>query len=164
MARDYRSLLSEISPTTRRVTDKNPHNFHVLGLIHLVFPRARVIHCRRHPVDACLSIYFQDFARRMDFANNREDLLAYYRQYLKLMAHWRGVLPADRFLEVQYEELVADREALTRRMIEFCGLDWDDACLYSERIHGRCARRVFGRRASLCTKHPWRAGAVTSLG
>jgi tetratricopeptide (TPR) repeat protein len=132
MARDYRSLLGEISATAQRVTDKSPHNFHVLGLIHLVFPCARLIHCRRHPVDTCLSIYFQDFARRMDFACDRDDLLAYYRQYLKLMAHWRGVLPADRFLEVQYEELVADREAMTRRMIAFCGLDWDDACLHSE--------------------------------
>ena len=132
MAPDYRSLLTKISPTARRVTDKSPHNYHFLGLIHAVFPRARIIHCRRHPVDTSLSIYFQDFARRMDFAYDRDDLVAAYRQYLKLMAHWRGVLPADRFLEIQYEELVANREAMTRKLIAFCGLDWNDACLHSE--------------------------------
>jgi hypothetical protein len=132
MAGDYRSLLTQISPTARRVTDKSPHNYHFLGLIHAVFPRARIIHCRRHPVDTCLSIYFQDFARKMDFAYDRNDLVAAYRQYVKLLAHWRGVLPADRFLEIQYEDLVADREAVTHKMIAFCGLDWNDACLHSE--------------------------------
>jgi tetratricopeptide (TPR) repeat protein len=132
-ADEYRALLTAISPTARRVTDKNPHNFHFIGLIHAVFPRARIIHCRRDPVDTCLSIYFQDFARKMDFAYDRDDLVATYRQYQKLMAHWRSVLPADRLLEVQYEELIANRESMTRKMIAFCGLDWDDACLHSER-------------------------------
>jgi tetratricopeptide (TPR) repeat protein len=132
-ARDYQALLGAISPTARRVTDKMPQNLHFIALIHSVFPRARIIHCRRHPVDTCLSIYFQNFSRRVDFAYDRGDLLSFYRQYLRIMAHWRSVLPADRFLEIQYEELVADREPLTRRMIEFCGLDWDEACLYSER-------------------------------
>jgi len=132
-AREYRVLLTDISPTARRVTDKRPQNFHYVALIHAVFPRARIIHCRRHPVDTCLSIYFQSFARRMDFAYDRADLLSFYRQYSRLMAHWRDVLPADRLFEVQYEELVADRELWTRRMIGFCGLDWDEACLHSER-------------------------------
>jgi hypothetical protein len=68
----------------------------------------------------------------MDFAYDRNDLVAAYRQYVKLLTHWRGVLPADRFLEIQYEDLVADREAVTRQMIAFCGLDWNDACLHSE--------------------------------
>jgi tetratricopeptide (TPR) repeat protein len=131
-APDYRSALTDFSATARRITDKMPHNFHYAGLVHAVFPNARIIHCRRHPVDTCLSIYFQNFGRRMDFAYDRGDLLAFYRQYQRLMAHWRKVLPADRFLEIQYEELVADREPWTRKMIEFCGLEWDDACLHSE--------------------------------
>ena len=97
------------------------------------FRFARIIHCRRHPVDTCLSIYFQNFARKIEFAHDRVDLLSCYRQYLRLMEHWRSVLPADRFLEIQYEELVADPEPLTRHMIAFCGLDWDEACLHSER-------------------------------
>jgi tetratricopeptide (TPR) repeat protein len=132
-ARDYRTLLAGISPTARRVTDKRPQNFHYIALIHSLFPHAHIIHCRRHPVDTCLSIYFQNFARRIDFAYDRGDLLAFYRQYLRVMAHWRSVLPADRFLEIQYEELVADREPVTRRMVTFCGLDWDEACLHPER-------------------------------
>jgi tetratricopeptide (TPR) repeat protein len=131
-AREYRALFNGISPTARRVTDKRPQNFHFIALIHSVFPRARIIHCRRHPVDTCLSIYFQSFARRMDFAYDRDDLLSAYRQYLRLMAHWRNVLPMDRLLDIQYEELVADREAITQKMIAFCGLDWNDACLHSE--------------------------------
>jgi tetratricopeptide (TPR) repeat protein len=132
-AQDYRELLNGISSIARRVTDKRPQNFHFIALIHAVFPRARIIHCRRHAVDTCLSIYFQNFSRPIDFAYDRGDLLSCYRQYLRLMAHWRNTLPAEVFHEVQYEELVADRERLTRKMIEFCGLDWDDACLYSER-------------------------------
>jgi tetratricopeptide (TPR) repeat protein len=132
-ADDYRELLTTISPTARRVTDKRPHNFHFLGLIHAVFPRARIIHCQRHPVDTCLSIYFQNFGRRMDFAYDRADLLVAYRQYLRLMDHWRSIMPANCLFELQYEELVADREAITRRMIEFCDLDWNDSCLHSER-------------------------------
>ena len=132
-ARDYRALLNGISPTARRVTDKRPQNFHVMALIHSVFPRARIIHCRRHPVDTCLSIYFQNFAWKLDFAWDRSDLVSSYRQYLRLMAHWRSVLPADRLLEVRYEELVVDREPLTRKMIDFCPPDWNEACLHSER-------------------------------
>lgn len=132
-AREYEKSLALISPTARRVTDKWPQNFDLLWLIFSVFPRARVIHCRRHAIDACLSMYFQNFSRRIDFANDRADLLSYYREYNRLMAHWRSVLPPDRFMEVQYEELVANPEAVTRKMIEFCGLEWDDACLHPER-------------------------------
>jgi tetratricopeptide (TPR) repeat protein len=132
-AHEYRALLAGISPSARRVTDKRPNNFHWIGLIHAVFPRARVIHCRRHPVDTCLSIYFQNFARRMDFAYDRDDLAHCYRHYLRLMAHWRRVLPADRFLEIRYERLVADIRGETRKLIDFCCLGWDEACLHSER-------------------------------
>jgi hypothetical protein len=87
----------------------------------------------------------------MDFAYDRDDLVAAYRQYLKLMAHWQSVLPADRFLVVQYEELVADREAMTRKMIAFCGLDWDDRCLRSERNPRSCGPR------SVRTASVWQA-------
>jgi len=132
-AREYKELLTELCPGARRVTDKMPQNFNFISLIHVVFPRARIIHCMRHPVDTCLSIYFQNFSRNVDFAYDRGDLVAFYRQYQRLMAHWRSVLPADCLLEVQYEELVADPEPLTRKMIEFCGLEWNDACLHHER-------------------------------
>jgi tetratricopeptide (TPR) repeat protein len=132
-AQAYRDLLSQISPTARRITDKRPQNFLYIALIRAVFPRCRIIHCRRHPVDTCLSIYFQNFARRINFAYDREDLLACYQQYQRLMDHWRSILPPDRFFEIEYEQLVAERETTTRQMVAFCGLEWNDACLYSER-------------------------------
>jgi tetratricopeptide (TPR) repeat protein len=133
LADDYRAALRAIGPDAARVTNKLPHNFMWIGLIHLVFPRARIIHCRRHPVDTCLSIYFTHFHHRMSFASDRGDLVFEYRNYLRLMDHWRSVLPRERFLDVDYEALVADREAGARRLIAFCGLDWDDACLHPER-------------------------------
>jgi Sulfotransferase family len=102
-------------------------------LLHLALPRARFIHCRRHPVDTCLSIFFESFGAVEGYASDRGDLVFAYRQYERLMDHWRRVLPPGRFTEVRYETLVANREAETRRLVEFCGLDWDDACLAPER-------------------------------
>ncbi len=132
-ADDYYALLRGLAPTALRVTDKAPRNFELLWLPFLALPKARIIHCRRHPVDTCLSIYFTNFLGTQDFAWDRSDLVFYYRQYERLMDHWRRVLPPHRFTEVQYETLVADGEAETRRLISFLGLDWDDACLAPER-------------------------------
>jgi tetratricopeptide (TPR) repeat protein len=132
-AHDYRASLRQIGPAARRVTDKRPWNFELLWLIRLALPDARVIHCRRNPVDTCLSIFFANFGARLDYGCGRGDLAFFYRQYERLMNHWRSVLPADRFIEVGYERLIADREAETRRLIAFCGLEWDDACLTPER-------------------------------
>jgi tetratricopeptide (TPR) repeat protein len=132
-SRDYQELLTELCPGKGRITDKMPQNFNFVALVRAVFPRARFVHCMRHPVDTCLSIYFQNFSRHVDFAYDRGDLVAFYRQYQRLMAHWRTVLPADSLFEVQYEELVADPEPLTRKLIEFCGLEWDDSCLRHDR-------------------------------
>ncbi len=132
-AASYLALLRSIGPRARRVTDKAPSNFGRLGLLTLALPRARIIHCRRHPVAACLSIYFELFESSWDFAYDRSDLAFAYRQYERLMEHWRGILHPDRFTEVEYETLVRDQEAETRRLIAFCGLDWDDACLQPQR-------------------------------
>lgn len=131
-ADEYRALLRDISPEARRITDKMPHNFLLIGVMHWLFPKARIVHCRRHPVDTCLSILFTLFDMRHDFAYDRSDLVAFYEQYARLMAHWRQVLPRERFLEIDYEDLVADRVAATRRLIAFCGLDWDESCLQPE--------------------------------
>ncbi len=132
VAANYQEVLRKISPTARRVTDKMPGNYLWIGLIHLVFPNARIIHCRRHPVDTCLSNYFANFSSPMPFTNSKGHLAFYYRCYERMMAHWRNVLPPGVMLEVNYEELVADREQMTRRMIDFIGLDWSDACLRPE--------------------------------
>ncbi|HEY8091955.1 MAG TPA: sulfotransferase, partial [Polyangiaceae bacterium] len=93
--RDYLALLRGIGPRALRVTDKMPFNFLWIGVVRALFPRARFVHCRRHPVDTCLSIYQTQFAAPLGFASTRGDLAAYYRQYERLMGHWRSVLPAE---------------------------------------------------------------------
>jgi tetratricopeptide (TPR) repeat protein len=128
----YQARLSQISTAARRVTDKLPQNFQNVGLLHAAFPRARVIHCRRDPMDTCLSIYFNNFANGMDFSFDREWIVDYYQQYSRLTEHWRNVLPSSALLEIDYEELVAAPEPVIRRIIDFCGLEWDDACLRPE--------------------------------
>lgn len=133
----YLSLLRRIAPDAARVTDKLPFNLLCLGLIHLMLPKARIIQCRRHPVDTCLSMYFTRFRQTVRFASDKADLAVAYRHYARLMDHWLSALPPDRLLQVEYEELIADREAATRRVIAFAGLGWDDACLYPE--HNRRA-------------------------
>jgi tetratricopeptide (TPR) repeat protein len=129
LADDYLGLLRAVGPQAARVTDKAPFNFPLLGLIHRVFPRATIIHTRRHPIDTCLSIFSTNFEMNFDFAASRGDLVFFYRQYQRMMAHWREVLPPDRFIEVDYEALVADPEPGIRRLVAACGLPWDDACL-----------------------------------
>jgi tetratricopeptide (TPR) repeat protein len=132
-AEDYRAALRGIGPEAMRVTDKEPRNFELLWLLHLAFPNTRIIHCRRNPVDTCLSIFFTNFRGSQSYAWDRGDLAFAYRHYERLMNHWRRVLPSDRFIEVEYEVLIADAEAESRRLIAFCGLEWDDACLAPER-------------------------------
>jgi tetratricopeptide (TPR) repeat protein len=132
-AAKYLGVLAQIGPHAARVTDKLPPNVFRLGEIHALLPRARIIHCRRDPIDTCLSIYTTHFGPRLPFAARREDLAFYYRQYARMMAHWRSVLPPEVFLEVEYEQLIADREAQTRRLIAFAGVDWDERCLRPDR-------------------------------
>ena len=132
-AEQYCAMLGRLAPGALRVTDKLPTNFERLWLIRLALPEARIIHCRRNPVDTCLSIYFTHFKEGLDYAYDRGDLVFYYRQYERLMDHTRRLLPPDRFTEIDYENLIADREEETRRLVAFCGLDWDDACLSPDR-------------------------------
>ena len=126
LAAEYLALLRSISPDAPRVTDKLPFNYERLGLIRQVLPRAFVVHCRRHPVDTCWSIFTTYFGSRLA---DRGDLVFFYRQYERIMAHWQTVLPAERYFEIDYEALVADPEPLTRRLVAFCGLEWHEACL-----------------------------------
>lgn len=127
LAQGYLDHLARIGGDATRVTDKMPRNFRHLGLIALLLPRARVIHCRRESMDVCLSCYAQDFLAQ-PFSHDLGHIGLYYREYERLMAHWRAVLPLP-VLEVRYEALVSDPEGVSRGMIEFCGLDWDPACL-----------------------------------
>ena len=128
LSQGYLSVLANFSPTAKRVTDKMPHNFLNLGIISLLFPNARVIHCRRDPIDTCLSIYCLPFNTAHPYTDNLAHLGVYYLQYLRLMAHWKSVLSIP-VLEIQYEDLIGDQERWSRKLVEFCGLEWDDRCL-----------------------------------
>jgi tetratricopeptide (TPR) repeat protein len=129
IAREYLERLSALSGNALRVVDKMPANFMNLGLIHTAFPRARIIHMQRHPVDTCLSIYFQYFSDTHPYANDLDDLAHYYGEYSRIMDHWRAVLPPSTLLEVPYEALVMEQEDWSRRMVDFIGLPWDANCL-----------------------------------
>jgi Flp pilus assembly protein TadD len=131
-AADYLGLLRAIGPQAVRVTDKMPFNFLWAGLIRLAFPRATIIHCRRAAIDTALSIHQTHFHPSMAFPTGGAELVAYFASYRRLTDHWRRVLPADRFIEVDYEELTSAPEPAIRRIIASCGLPWDDACLRPE--------------------------------
>lgn len=131
-AADYLGVLHEISPTAARVTDKMPFNFLWAGLIHLALPRATFIHCRRAAIDTALSIHQTHFHPSLAFPTGGAELVAYFRDYQRLTDHWRRVLPADRLIEVDYQELTREPEPVIRRIIAACGLTWHDACLRPE--------------------------------
>ena len=131
-AADYLGVLRAIAPKAARVTDKMPFNFLWAGLVHVAFPRAIIIHCRRAAVDTALSIHQTHFHPGMAFPTGGAELVAYFRGYQRLIDHWRSVLPADRFLEVDYEDLTRAPEPVIRRIIAACGLAWHDACLRPE--------------------------------
>ena len=131
-AADYLGVLRAIAPTAARVTDKMPFNFLWAGLIHLAFPQAVIIHCRRAAIDTALSIHQTHFRPDMAFPTGGAELVAYFRCYQRLIDHWRRVLPADRFIEVDYEDLTGAPEPVIRRIIAACGLAWHDACLRPE--------------------------------
>jgi hypothetical protein len=108
--------------------DKMPNNFRHIGLIHLMFPNARIIDARREPMACCFSNFKQLFASGQEFTYSLEDIAGYYRLYVELMQHWDTVLPG-RVLRVQHEDVVADLEANVRRILDFVGLEFEPACL-----------------------------------
>jgi len=131
-AADYLAKLRAIAPKAARVTDKMPFNFLWAGLIHVAFPHATIIHCRRTAVDTALSIHQTHFHPGLAFPTGGDELVSYFRDYRRLTDHWRTVLPPDRFLEIDYEDLTHAPEPAIRRMISACGLAWHDACLHPE--------------------------------
>ncbi|MGJ8562337.1 MAG: tetratricopeptide repeat-containing sulfotransferase family protein [Alphaproteobacteria bacterium] len=128
----YEQQIQNLAGSKTHLIDKTPMNFFYAGLISQALPDARIIVLRRGAMDSCLSNYRQMFApgdRRFDYALDLENTAAYYREFDALMTHWRGALQDGRFLEVRYEDIVHGQEAQTRRLLDFCGLDWDPACL-----------------------------------
>jgi tetratricopeptide (TPR) repeat protein len=108
--------------------DKMPNNFRHIGLIHLMLPNAKIIDVRRHPMACCFSNLTQLFARGQEFTYSIEDIAQYYRTYLELMRHWDGVLPG-RILRVWYEDVVDNIEGNVRRILDFCGLEFEPGCV-----------------------------------
>jgi len=129
LAKEYLQTLASCSADALRVVDKSTFNSDHLGLIHSVFPAARIIYVRRDPIDTCLSCYFQQFAASHNFTTDLADLAHYYREHRRLVSHWQAVLPPGTLLEIPYAELVADQEKWTRRILEFLNLEWDERCL-----------------------------------
>jgi len=128
LAAEHLQTLAALAPEALRVIDKTPNNFLRLAFIALIFPRARIIHSRRDALDTCVSCYFQNFMVGQEFSYDLVHLGRFYRAYQRLMAHWQAVLPLA-MIDIHYEELVAQQEAVSRRLVGFCGLDWDDRCL-----------------------------------
>lgn len=127
LGREYVDAVRRAHPDAQYVVDKMPANFRYLGLIRLMLPNAKIIHTRRHPMDTCVSCYTKLFNEGQGFSYNLNTLGRFYRAYEELMAHWRAIFPEGTILDLQYERLIDDFEGQTRRMLEFCGLDWDDA-------------------------------------
>jgi tetratricopeptide (TPR) repeat protein len=122
--------LRALAPGAQRVVDKSMTNFQIAGLIHLALPKARMIYVSRDPVDTCLSCFSTLFrATYQPWTYDLGELGRYYNAYRGLMEHWRRVLPPEAMIEVAYEDIVTDLPGQARRLLEFCGLDWDDACL-----------------------------------
>lgn len=128
---EYMRLLKtrDESGKALRITDKMPGNFTRIGDVICALPHAKIIHCRRNPIDTCLSCLKQNFARGQYWSYSLEELAAEYRRYADLMQYWRETLPEGSFIEINYEDTVNDLETQARRLIDYVGLDWDDACL-----------------------------------
>jgi len=129
MAQVYLDYIHDFSPAgVKHITDKLPMNFMHLGLIATLFPNAKVVYCRRNPMDVGLSCFIEMFHNDNDFSLKQEDFGFYFLEQERIRQHWLKVLPIPVYTQ-KYEELVADQEKHTRELINFCGLEWDDACL-----------------------------------
>lgn len=137
-------------------TDKMPGNFESIGLIALILPNARIINARRHPLDSCMGCYKQLFNRGQGFTYDLVELGQYYLEYQRLMNHWHEILPG-RVLNVQYEQMVEDQENQTRRLLEHCGLPWEDQCLRFYETH-----RAVVTPSSQQVRQPIYSGSVDS--
>lgn len=133
-AAEYLTAMSGNNPGAKHITDKLPANFMAIGLIHLMLPNAKIIHVNRNSMDTCLSCFTMLFKdNHVPWSYDLQELGAYYSGYARLMDHWRRVLPAGAFLDIHYEDIVQDRETQARRLIEYCGLEWNDRCLESHK-------------------------------
>ena len=129
VAESYLNDMTRFSETALTVTDKMLTNFFFVGLINLLFPNAKIIHTHRHPMATCLSCFSKLFKEDMPHTYDLGELGRYYRRYEDMMEHWRSVLPENVMLDVKYEDVVENFEEEAHKLVDFCGLKWDDACL-----------------------------------
>lgn len=129
ISNQYVTQLQRFAPNAKRITDKMPHNYIAIGVIHALFPNAKIIHVKRNPLDTCLSCYTKLFSQGQLYSYELTELGQYYQCYERIMRHWRQVLPDHAWLEVEYEVLVTHLEKEAKRLIEFCDLSWDSNCL-----------------------------------
>ncbi len=158
IAEGYLQHIEQLNTTAALVTDKMPGNFHYLGIINALFPRARIIHCSRDPLDTCLSCYFQQFSGHYPFAYDLAHLGHYYGCYQRLMQHWRQTLSVPIF-ELRYEALVTDSESTMRSLIEFLGLPWSERCREfheSERVITTASSQQASRRLYKSSLQRWK--------
>jgi hypothetical protein len=127
VASRYLNSLPRCDSGKLRITDKMPDNYLLVGFLQVIFPQARIIHCRRNLRDIALSCWLTNF-RSIRWAAQEDHIAERIKEYLRITEHWRQVLP-DRMLEVQYEEMVENPEVSVRRILDWLGLDWEDACL-----------------------------------
>jgi len=125
----YTERTAKLQAPGKRFTDKMPENYLNIGLIYLLFPNASIIHCQRQPMDICLSCYEHLFSKGLPYSYDMRELGEYYMAYLGAMQHWRSILPENFILDVQYEQVVEDPKNQIRRILEYCRLDYEDACL-----------------------------------
>jgi len=141
-----------------RFTDKLPNNFVHVGFLSLILPNAKVINAKRHPLDSCLGSFKQLFARGQPFTYDQFELAEFYLEYQRLMDHWQAVLPG-KVLDVQYEDVVDDLETQVRRILDYCGLPWNDACLRfyeNERAVKTASSEQVRQPIYASSKHRWR--------
>ncbi|WP_017932107.1 tetratricopeptide repeat-containing sulfotransferase family protein [Robiginitomaculum antarcticum] len=158
IGQDYSHRIAEMSNGAQMVIDSTPLNFLYAGLIHQALPDAKIIGLRRGAMDTCLSNYRQLFAlddNRYTYTLSLDDTAEFYREFDALTTHWRGALPASRFLEMRYEDMVHEQESETRRLLSFCGLDWDAACL---RFHENAA--PVDTASSVQVRRPLYSGSI----
>jgi len=134
MAKDYLVQLQQLagsesrSEDIKRIVDKHPLNFMNIGLILMLFPNAKIIHTVRDSIDTCLSCYFQNFTRGQDYSFDIAALGHFYNDYSRLMEHWKSLFPG-KILDLHYENMIENQESESRRLVEYCGLEWEDRCL-----------------------------------
>lgn len=127
-AETYLSYIQTLAPSASRIVDKMPGNQFYLWAIALMFPRARIVYCKRDPVDTCVACFIKNFTERHLYANDLADLGYYYARSASMMNHWAKTLP-NPILEVNYESVIADIRGTIQRLLDFCGLEWEDACM-----------------------------------